>query len=387
MAEKRKSLGRGLDALLGGAAQEQEKPNPKSLNELPIEEIGPGPFQPRKKINEQQLKELSSSIEAQGVLQPIVVRKRAVQDSQTGVRYEIIAGERRWRAAQLANLESIPAVVKTISDSDAVAVALIENIQRENLNPLEEANAFNRLIIEYEMTHQEVANAVGRARASISNILRLLDLPSGVQELLNNAKINMGHARSLLSIQDRVMQLEVANLVAEKKLSVRETEKKIALIEERIKDRYNIKVPENIDLEVAATLMTKGLTTFYLLHKTYPVKPRKISIGILFSQLGIGFLTALLFLMFSDFTSAKSSLLGSLIAVITSVNFMNIVLQKRHQEPRKILNSLYLMEAFKFLLTGVFFGVAIILIKAMFFPLIIGYIVAVFIYWLSLLAA
>ena len=114
--------------------------------------------------------------------------------------------------------------------------------------------------------------------------------------------------------------------------------------------------------------------------------PRKISLGILFSQLGIGFLTALLFLMFSDFTSAKSSLLGSLIAVITSLNFMNIVLQKRHQEPRKILNSLYLMEAFKFLLTGVFFGVAIILIKAMFFPLIIGYIVAVFIYWLSLLA-
>ena len=225
MAEKRKSLGRGLDALLGGAAQEQEKPNPKSLNELPIEEIGPGPFQPRKKINEQQLKELSSSIEAQGVLQPIVVRKRAVQDSQTGVRYEIIAGERRWRAAQLANLESIPVVIKTISDSDAVAVALIENIQRENLNPLEEANAFNRLIIEYEMTHQEVANAVGRARASISNILRLLDLQGGVQELLNNAKINMGHARALLSIQDQLMQLEVANLVAEKKLSVRETEK------------------------------------------------------------------------------------------------------------------------------------------------------------------
>ena len=248
MAEKRKSLGRGLDALLGGAAQEQEKPNPKSLNELPIEEIGPGPFQPRKKINEQQLKELSSSIEAQGVLQPIVVRKRAVQDSQTGVRYEIIAGERRWRAAQLANLESIPAVVKTISDSDAVAVALIENIQRENLNPLEEANAFNRLIIEYEMTHQEVANAVGRARASISNILRLLDLPSGVQELLNNAKINMGHARSLLSIQDRVMQLEVANLVAEKKLSVRETEKLVKGIVESKTKNTKEKQPKDQDI-------------------------------------------------------------------------------------------------------------------------------------------
>ena len=248
MAEKRKSLGRGLDALLGGAAQEQEKPNPKSLNELPIEEIGPGPFQPRKKINEQQLKELSSSIEAQGVLQPIVVRKRAVQDSQTGVRYEIIAGERRWRAAQLANLETIPAVVKTISDSDAVAVALIENIQRENLNPLEEANAFNRLIIEYEMTHQEVANAVGRARASISNILRLLDLPSGVQELLNNAKINMGHARSLLSIQDRVMQLEVANLVAEKKLSVRETEKLVKAIVEGKTKNTKQKQPKDQDI-------------------------------------------------------------------------------------------------------------------------------------------
>ena len=248
MAEKRKSLGRGLDALLGGAAQEQEKPNPKSLNELPIEEIGPGPFQPRKKINEQQLKELSSSIEAQGVLQPIVVRKRAVQDSQTGVRYEIIAGERRWRAAQLANLETIPAVVKTISDSDAVAVALIENIQRENLNPLEEANAFNRLIIEYEMTHQEVANAVGRARASISNILRLLDLPSGVQELLNNAKINMGHARSLLSIQDRVMQLEVANLVAEKKLSVRETEKLVKGIVESKTKNTKQKQPKDQDI-------------------------------------------------------------------------------------------------------------------------------------------
>ena len=248
MAEKRKSLGRGLDALLGGAAQEQEKPNPKSLNELAIEEIGPGPFQPRKKINEQQLKELSSSIEAQGVLQPIVVRKRAVQDSQTGVRYEIIAGERRWRAAQLANLESIPAVIKTISDSDAVAVALIENIQRENLNPLEEANAFNRLIIEYEMTHQEVANAVGRARASISNILRLLDLPSGVQELLNNAKINMGHARSLLSIQDRVMQLEVANLVAEKKLSVRETEKLVKGIVESKTKNTKQKQPKDQDI-------------------------------------------------------------------------------------------------------------------------------------------
>tara|TARA_B100000809_G_scaffold233970_1_gene251090 strand:- start:282 stop:1163 length:882 start_codon:yes stop_codon:yes gene_type:complete len=238
MAEKRKSLGRGLDALLSGVTQEQKSNTANSLNELPIEEVGPGPFQPRKKIDEQQLSELSASIEAQGVLQPIIVRERAVQDSQTGIRYEIIAGERRWRAAQLANLETIPAVVKIISDIDAVAIALIENIQRENLNPLEEANAFHRLIIEYEMTHQEVANSVGRARASISNMLRLLDLPSSVQELLNNNAINMGHARALLSIQDAAMQLEVANLVAEKKLSVRETEKLVkSIIEGKTKDK------------------------------------------------------------------------------------------------------------------------------------------------------
>ena len=257
MAEKRKSLGRGLDALLGGSTtQEQTSNTTKSLNELPIEEVGPGPFQPRKKIDEQQLNELSASIETQGVLQPIVVRERAVQDSQTGVRYEIIAGERRWRAAQLANLETIPAVVKAVSDIDAVAIALIENIQRENLNPLEEANAFHRLIIEYEMTHQEVANAVGRARASISNMLRLLDLPSSVQELLNNSSISMGHARALLSIQDVAMQLEVANLVAEKKLSVRETEKLVkSIIEGKTKEKKQTQKKDQdiINLETKLT--------------------------------------------------------------------------------------------------------------------------------------
>ena len=248
MAEKRKSLGRGLDALLGGSTQTHTSNTTKSLNELPIEEVGPGPFQTRKKINEQQLSELSASIEAQGVLQPIVVRERAVQDSQTGIKYEIIAGERRWRAAQIANLETIPAVVKTVSDIDAVAIALIENIQRENLNPLEEANAFQRLIIEYEMTHQEVANSVGRARASISNMLRLLELPNSVQELLNNSSINMGHARALLSIQDPAMQLEVANLVAEKKLSVRETEKLVkSIIEGKTKEK---KQPQKKDQDI-----------------------------------------------------------------------------------------------------------------------------------------
>ena len=224
MSDKRKSLGRGLDALLGQSAESEIKNTKQGLSEINIEQIGPGPFQPRKQIDESQLKELAQSIEAQGVIQPIVVRERALTDSHTGVKYEIIAGERRWRASQLAGLESIPAVVRTIADSAAVAVALIENIQRENLNPLEEASAFQRLIIEYEMSHQEVANAVGRARASVSNALRLLDLPSSVQELVNKKELTMGHARALLSIQDRNMQLEVANLIVEKNLSVREAE-------------------------------------------------------------------------------------------------------------------------------------------------------------------
>ena len=224
MSDKRKSLGRGLDALLGQPGEIETKNQKQGLTEIPIEQIGPGPFQPRKQIDESQLNELAQSIKAQGVIQPIVVRERAIADSHTGVRFEIIAGERRWRATQIAGLESIPAVVRTIADSEAVAVALIENIQRENLNPLEEANAFQRLIIEYEMSHQEVANSVGRARASITNALRLLDLPSSVQELVNKKMLTMGHARALLSIQDRGMQLEVANLIVEKGLSVREAE-------------------------------------------------------------------------------------------------------------------------------------------------------------------
>ena len=224
MSDKRKSLGRGLDALLGQPGEVETKNQKQGLTEIPIEQIGPGPFQPRKQIDESQLNELAQSIKAQGVIQPIVVRERAIADSHTGVRFEIIAGERRWRATQIAGLENIPAVVRIIADSEAVAVALIENIQRENLNPLEEANAFQRLIIEYEMSHQEVANSVGRARASITNALRLLDLPSSVQGLVNKKMLSMGHARALLSIQDRDMQLEVANLIVEKGLSVREAE-------------------------------------------------------------------------------------------------------------------------------------------------------------------
>jgi ParB family chromosome partitioning protein len=235
MSDKRKSLGRGLDALLGQPGEAETKNQKQGLTEIPIEQIGPGPFQPRKQIDESQLNELAQSIKAQGVIQPIVVRERAIADSHTGVRFEIIAGERRWRATQIAGLENIPAVIRTIADAEAVAVALIENIQRENLNPLEEANAFQRLIIEYEMSHQEVANSVGRARASITNALRLLDLPISVQELVNKKMLTMGHARALLSIQDRGMQLEVANLIVEKGLSVREAEGLVRKIVEKKK--------------------------------------------------------------------------------------------------------------------------------------------------------
>jgi len=260
MQEKKKSLGRGLEALLGASepAQRTLKPD-EAIHQLAIEKIGPGPFQPRRTIREEQLKELALSIEAQGIIQPIVVRERAVFDSQTGVRYEIIAGERRWRAAQLANLGAVPAVIRAMSDASAVAIALIENIQRENLNPLEEAGAFQKLIIEYEMTHQEVANAVGRARASITNTLRLLDLSAGVQELLNDVKINMGHARALLSLTDPSMQLEVANLVVDKKLSVRDTENLVRSILEGTKKQKTEKQPEDPDIKRLEDSLTQKL--------------------------------------------------------------------------------------------------------------------------------
>ena len=260
MQEKKKSLGRGLEALLGASepAQRTLKPD-EAIHQLAIEKIGPGPFQPRRTIREEQLKELALSIEGQGIIQPIVVRERAVVDSQTGVRYEIIAGERRWRAAQLANLGAVPAVIRAMSDASAVAIALIENIQRENLNPLEEAGAFQKLIIEYEMTHQEVANAVGRARASITNTLRLLDLSAGVQELLNDVKINMGHARALLSLTDPSMQLEVANLVVDKKLSVRDTENLVRSILEGTKKQKTEKQPEDPDIKRLEDSLTQKL--------------------------------------------------------------------------------------------------------------------------------
>jgi ParB family chromosome partitioning protein len=178
-------------------------------------------------MREEALEDLASSIRAQGVVQPIVVRPLEMPGAAPGSapsRYEIIAGERRWRAAQMAGLETIPAVIRRVPDESAIAMALIENIQRENLNPLEEARALDRLIREFEVTHQQAADAVGRSRAAVSNLLRLLELPPEVAELVDRRAIEMGHARALLGLTQKRQQIEVGQLVSKKGLSVRETE-------------------------------------------------------------------------------------------------------------------------------------------------------------------
>jgi ParB family chromosome partitioning protein len=226
---KKPTLGRGLADLLGQAvARPSVAASPgEELARLPLDVLQRGRYQPRTDMRADSLAELADSIKAQGVVQPIVVR--ALEPAAGGApgaqqRYEIIAGERRWRAAQMAGLADIPAVIRRIPDSAAIAVALIENIQRENLNPLEEARALTRLISEFGLTHQEAAEAVGRSRAGVSNLLRLLELPPEVSELLEKRALEMGHARALLGLATRRQQTEVGLLVAKKGLSVRDTE-------------------------------------------------------------------------------------------------------------------------------------------------------------------
>jgi ParB family chromosome partitioning protein len=190
---------------------------------MPIADIQAGPSQPRRSIQAQPLEELAASIKANGVIQPIVVRPLAGSAAE-GIRYEIVAGERRWQAAKLAGLAEIPVVVRELSDSEAVAVALIENIQREELTPAEEARALQRLIGEFTLTHQQVADAVGRSRAAVTNLIRLLDLPAAVVALIDRKAISMGHARALLGLEDDAERVRLAEVVAERALSVRETE-------------------------------------------------------------------------------------------------------------------------------------------------------------------
>lgn len=229
MATKRPSLGRGLGALLGqpSAASSEVvtalRPE-EELQKLPVDLLQRGKYQPRIDMRPESLQELADSIKAQGVVQPIVVRPIEPEAGSAGRRYEIIAGERRWRAAQLAGLHEIPAIVRRVADEAAIAMSLIENIQRENLNPLEEARALDRLISEFDMTHATAAEAVGRSRAAVSNLLRLLELADEVKALVEQRELEMGHARALLGLENRRQQAEVAALVANKQLSVRETE-------------------------------------------------------------------------------------------------------------------------------------------------------------------
>src|SRR5215469_5407274 len=227
MMHRKPSLGRGLADLLGTRdATPTAPPVPvgEELTKLPLDLLQRGRYQPRIDMRPETLTELADSIKSQGVVQPIVVRPLEPPVNGASQRYEIIAGERRWRAAQMAGLTEIPAVIRHIPDEAAIAVALIENIQRENLNPLEEARALERLVSEFGLTHQEVAQAVGRSRAGVSNLLRLLELTAEVCELLEKRTLEMGHARALLALTERRQQTEVARLVARKGLSVRETE-------------------------------------------------------------------------------------------------------------------------------------------------------------------
>ena len=211
---KLKGLGRGLDALLD---IEGASPKGESLATVGIDRVQPGRYQPRTKMDAESLDELAASIKAQGLMQPILVRPA------DGDRYEIIAGERRWRAARIAGLSEVPVVVRHVADQAALAMSLIENIQREDLNPLEEAQGVQRLVAEFKLTHQEAADAIGRSRAATTNLLRLLTLPQSVQGLVFDGALDMGHARALLALEGE-LQITTAKKVAGKGLSVRETE-------------------------------------------------------------------------------------------------------------------------------------------------------------------
>ncbi|GAB0111951.1 ParB/RepB/Spo0J family partition protein [Pseudoalteromonas distincta] len=246
MSAKKRGLGRGLDALLSSskptpsASKEQDTSNVtkavqktagsnnnSELQKLPIEFLHSGKYQPRKDMSEEALEELASSIRSQGIIQPIVVRPVAHNS------FEIIAGERRWRAAQIAKLETVPCIIKDVPDEAAVAIALIENIQREDLNAMEEAVALNRLLNEFELTHQQVADAVGKSRTTVTNLLRLNNLNSDVKILLEHGDIEMGHARCLLALEGEA-QSDAARLAVAKALTVRETEKLVRSILEPV---------------------------------------------------------------------------------------------------------------------------------------------------------
>lgn len=269
---KRRGLGRGLDALLTPQTKapvlNEEKNNVEStpkdgdLRKITIDKLSPGKYQPRKDMSDAALEELSLSIQSQGIIQPIVVRP--LDEGE----YEIIAGERRWRAAQLAQLTEVPCLIKDVPDESAVAIALIENIQREDLNAMEEAIALERLLTEFDLTHQEVAIAVGKSRTTVTNLLRLNNLHEEVKTFLENGDIEMGHARALLALDDD-LQAEAAGIVATKELTVRQTEAlikkiknpdEIKLIKEKDQESINIEkdLTDKLGLKVSVSHNQKG---------------------------------------------------------------------------------------------------------------------------------
>lgn len=241
---KRRGLGKGLSELLSATIQSVAQPEPlqenagamaitttSELQTLKVEDVQGGPFQPRNSIRHEGIEQLAESIRAQGVIQPIIVRAKKMGG------YEIVAGERRWRACQLAGLTHIPAIIKDVSDEVALAMALIENIQREDLNPIEEAKALKRLADEMNLTHLDVAEAVGRSRAAVTNLMRLLSLLPEVQQMVESGQLEMGHARALLSVKGS-MQLQIAQSIVARGLSVRETERIVARFQEEVGDTH-----------------------------------------------------------------------------------------------------------------------------------------------------
>ena len=270
MIKQKKGLGRGLDALLSGNATEQAD----TLRELQVNQLKPGKYQPRSRMDEASLNELASSIKAQGVIQPILARM--LPDGS----HEIIAGERRWRAAQIAGLTLVPVLVRKVADNAALAMALIENIQREDLNPLEEAVGIQRLIDEFQMTHQTAADAVGRSRSAATNLLRLLKLTQPVQAMLMEGELDMGHARALLALEGAV-QIAVANKIMLGELSVREAEKLVKnelepVVKQEAKTpiisrdilRLQEKVADRLGAKVAIQHGTKGTGKLVIEYKT-----------------------------------------------------------------------------------------------------------------------
>ena len=239
---KLKGLGRGLDALLGGdePAAKPAVATSDTPRELPVDQLQPGKYQPRTRMDQDALKELAESIKTQGVIQPILVRP--VGDNK----YEIIAGERRWRASRMAGLQSVPVVIRDIPDNQALAVALIENIQREDLNPLEQAIGIQRLTNEFGMTHQSAAESLGRSRTAVTNLLRLLELAPPVRDMLADGRLDMGHARALLALP-ALRQVELANEIAAKGMTVRDVEKRVGEWVSRPKPR----IPRTVDRDVA----------------------------------------------------------------------------------------------------------------------------------------